>query len=103
MADNILKKQIDCIAEDFLGEVYGTPNKPMREALGHLFGAITTGGSTLVSDIARPLRKDSSDAEAKRARELVSGWLGRWDFVSSATPWLLKRARASVFSGNGGS
>ena len=67
----------------------------MREALGHLFGAITTGGSTLVSDIARPLRKDSSDAEAKRVRELVSGWLGRWDFVSPVTPWLLKRARAS--------
>ena len=95
VADNILKKQIDCIAEDFLGEVYGKLNKPGREALGHLFGAITTGGSTLVSDIARPLRADSSEAEAKRAQQLVSGWLGRWDFASPTNPWLLKRAPAS--------
>ena len=95
MADNILKNQLDCIAEHFLGEVYGKRNKPERDALGHLFGTITTGGSTLVSDIARPLRADSSEAEAKRAQELVSGWLGRWDFAAPMNPWLLKRAVAS--------
>ena len=73
VADNILKKQIDCIAEDFLGEVYGKLNKPGREALGHLFGAITTGGSTLVSDIARPLRAEIRQglAEGADERELL--------------------------------
>ena len=95
MADNILKKQIDCISEDFLRGVYVEAAKPMWGALTHLFGRVTTGKSTLVTDIARPLRADSSRAEAKRAEEKVSGWLGRWDLSSPVNPWLLKRAEAS--------
>ena len=31
---------------------------------------------------------DSSRAEAKRAEETVSGWLGRWDISSPVNPWL---------------
>ena len=95
MADNILKKQIDCISEDFLRGIYVEATKPMWGALTHLFGRVTTGKSTLVTDIARPLRADSSRAEAKRAEEKVSGWLGRWDLSSPVNPWLLKRAEAS--------
>ena len=33
MADNILKKQLDCISEDFLREVFGRVSKPMWRAL----------------------------------------------------------------------
>ena len=95
VADNILKKQLDCISEDFLRGVYAEATKPMRGALRHLFGKVTTGKSTLVRDIARSLRADSSRAEAKRAEEKVSGWLGRWDFSKPVNPWLLKRAEAS--------
>ena len=95
MADNILKKQLDCISEDFLRGVYAEATKPMWGALRHLFGKVTTGKSTLVRDIARSLRADSSRAEAKRAEEKVSGWLGRWDFSKPVNPWLLKRAEAS--------
>ena len=65
MASNILKKQLDCISEDFLGEVFGRVGKPMWRALTHMFGAVTTGKSTLVTDIARTLRADSSRSEAK--------------------------------------
>ena len=36
--DNILKKQLDCIGEDFLGRIFGDLGKPEREALKHLFG-----------------------------------------------------------------
>lgn len=95
MADNILKKQIDCISKDFLRDVYVEATKPMWGALTHLFGRVLTGKSTLVTDIARSLRADSSRAEAKRAEEKVSGWLGRWDFSSPVNSWLLKRAEAS--------
>ena len=48
-----------------------------------------------MTDIARPLRADSSRAEAKRAEEKVSGWLGRWDFSAPVNPWLLGGAAAS--------
>ena len=94
MADNILKKQLNCISEDFPGEVFGRVRKPMWRALTHVFGAVTTGKSTLVKDIARTLRADSSRAESKRAEEMVSGWLGRWDFAKPLNPWLLGKARA---------
>ena len=92
MADNILKKQLDCISEDFLRGVFGRVGKPMWRALTHMFGAVTTGKSTLVTDIARTLRADSSRSEAKRAEEKVSGWLGRWDFAKPLNPWLLGKA-----------
>ena len=92
MADNILKKQLDCISEDFLREVFGRVCKPMWRALTHVFGAVTTGKSTLVKDIARALRADSSRAESKRAEEKVSGWLGRWDFAKPLNPWLIGKA-----------
>ena len=95
MADNILKKQLDCISEDFLRGVYAGATKPMWGALVHLFGRVVTGKSTLVTDMARSLRADSSRAEAKRAEEKVSGWLGRWDFSKPLNPWLLGRAEAS--------
>ena len=95
VADNILKKQLDCISEDFLRGIYADATRPMWGALTHLFGRVTTGKSTLVTDMARPLRADSSRAEAKRAEEKVSGWLGRWDFSKPLNPWLLGRAEAS--------
>ena len=65
---------------------------PMWRALTHMFVAVTTGKSTLVTDIARTLRADSSRSEAKRAEEKVSGWLGRWDFAKALNPWLLGKA-----------
>ena len=64
----------------------------MWRALTHMFVAVTTGKSTLVTDIARTLRADSSRSEAKRAEEKVSGWLGRWDFAKPLNPWLLGKA-----------
>ena len=99
MADNILKKQLECINEDFLRGVFGQVGKPMWRALAHMFGAVTTGRSTLVSDIARTLRADNSRAEAKRAEEKVSGWLGRWDFAGPMNPWLLGKASACASDG----
>lgn len=95
MADNILKNQLDCISEDFLRGIFVGLAKPAWNALKHVFGKVTTGKSTLVTDIARPLRADSSRAEAKRAGEKVSGWLGRWDFAKPLNPWLLGKASAS--------
>ena len=95
VAHNILKKQIDCISEDFLKGIYKSLSKPKWRALSHLFGRVATSGSTLVTDLARPLRADSSRAEAKRAEEKVSGWLGRWDFAEALNGWLLKRVIAS--------
>lgn len=92
---NILKNQLECISENFLKEVFGQVSKPMRRALLHLFGEITLGRSTLVTDIARSLRVNNSRAEAKRAEEKVSGWLGQWDFSKFLNPWLLKKATAS--------
>ena len=92
MADNILKKQLGCISEDFLRGVFGRVGMPMWRALTHMFVAVTTGKSTLVTDIARTLRADSSRSEAKRAEEKVSGWLGRWDFAKPLNPWLLGKA-----------
>lgn len=95
MADNILKKRLDCISEDFLRGIFVGLGKPAWNALTHVFGKVTTGKSTLVADIARSLRADSSRAEAKRAEEKVSGWLGRWDFSGPVNPWLLGRAEAT--------
>ena len=68
MADNILKKQLDCISEDFLMGIYADATRPMWGALTHLFGRVTTGKSTLVTDIARPLRADSSRAKLRAQR-----------------------------------
>ena len=68
MADNILKKQLDCIGEDFLRGIFTGLAKPAWGALTHLFGRVTTGKSTLVADIARPLRADSSRAKLRAQR-----------------------------------
>lgn len=95
MSDNILKKQLDCISEDFLEGIFTGLAKPAWGALRYMFGKVVTGKSTLVTDIARSLRADSSRAEAKRAEERVSGWLGRWDFSRPVNQWLLGRAEAS--------
>jgi hypothetical protein len=95
VADNILKKRLDCISEDFLAGIFTGLAKPAWGALRYMFGKVVTGKSTLVTDMARSLRADSSRAEAKRAEEKVSGWLGRWDFSKPLNPWLLGRAEAS--------
>jgi len=95
VADNILKKQLDCISEDFLRGIFTGLAKPEWGALTHIFGRVAMGMNTLVTDIARPQRADSSRAEAKRTEEKVSGWLGRWDFSAPANPWLLGGAAAS--------
>lgn len=70
--------------------------KYARHAIETLFGGIFTGKSTLVTDLARSLRKDSSASEAKRANERVSGWLASWDFLPAANPWLLEKAREAA-------
>ena len=71
MADNILKKQLGCISEDFLRGVFGRVGMPMWRALTHMFVAVTTGKSTLVTDIARTLRADSSRSDAKDAASTI--------------------------------
>ena len=81
-------------ASDFLRGIYAEATKPMWGALTHMFGKMTTGKSTLVTDIARPLRADSSRAEEMRAEEKVFGWLGRWDISSPVNPWLARGRRA---------
>ena len=90
---NLLKRQMDCICKEYLAGIFPAVGKCARGALETLFGGIVAGKSTLVTDLARPLRRDSSAKEAKRANERVSGWLGRWDFVSALNPWLLGKAR----------
>ncbi len=96
MTDNILKNQILCTCEEYLDEVYGAQTKPFRDAVLHVFNAIVTGSSTLVSDLSRTLRGDSSRAEAKRTQELVSSWLMRYDFTSPANPHLLAGAKGAT-------
>ena len=99
MADNLLESHLDCICKNFLASVFPALGKCARHALETLSGGIFTGKSTLVTDLARSLRKDSSAAEAKRANERVSGWLASWDFVSAANPWLLEKAREAASDG----
>lgn len=90
MADNILQKSIRVTCEEFLGDVFGKRPKPEWNALASLFTEIVTGRSTLVSDLSKPLRENASRAESKRVQELVSGWLGRYDFVGGTGGWLLR-------------
>ena len=75
--------------------------KPEWNALKTLFSEIVVGKSTLVSDMSKPLRENSSKPERKRAQERVSGWLGNYDFVEATGGWLRrrrpKRARNGVF------
>ncbi len=92
MGKNLLKTQLDCICKEYLAGIFPALGKCARGALETLFGGIVREKSTLVTDLARPLRRDSSAAEAKRANERVSAWLGRWDFVSALNPWLLGKA-----------
>ena len=96
MTDNILKNQILCTCGEYLAEVYGTRTKPFRDAALHVFDAIVTGSSTLVSDLSRTLRRDASLEEAKRTQELVSRWLEHYDFTSAANPHLLGDARGAT-------
>ena len=88
--DNILKKSLDVTCEDFLKGVFGERSRPEWAALMTLFTEIVTGKSTLVSDLSRPLRENSSRAECKRVQERVSGWLARYSFVEATGGWLLK-------------
>ena len=87
---NILQNSLDVTYEDFLRGVFGVKSKPERTALKSLFSEIVTGKSTLVSDLSKPLRENSSKPERKRAQERVSGWLGNYDFVEATGGWLLK-------------
>ena len=87
---NILQNSLDVTYEDFLKGVFGARPKPERNALKSLFSEIVTGKSTLVSDLSKPLRENSSKAECKRVQERVSGWLGNYDFVEATGGWLLK-------------
>ena len=93
MNSNILKSHLEGITKDFLSGIYTELGTCARRALETVFGAIVTVRSTLVTDLARSLREENTAAEAKRANEKVSGWLGRWDFVSALKPWLLAKAR----------
>ena len=87
---NILQNSLDVTYEDFLRGVFGVKSKPEWNALKTLFSEIVVGKSTLVSDMSKPLREDSSKPERKRAQERVSGWLGNYDFVGETGGWLLK-------------
>ena len=87
---NILQNSLDVTYEDFLKGVFGVKAKPEWNALKTLFSEIVVGKSTLVSDLSKPLREDSSKPERKRAQERVSGWLGNYDFVGETGGWLLK-------------
>ena len=87
---NILQNSLDVTYEDFLKGVFGARPKPERNALKSLFSEIVTGKSTLVSDLSKPLRENSSKAECKRVQERVSGRLGNYDFVEATGGWLLK-------------
>ena len=87
---NILKNSLDVTYEDFLKGVFGEKPKPEWNALKTLFSEIVVGKSTLVSDMSKPLRENSSKPERKRAQERVSGWLGNYDFVEATGGWLLK-------------
>ena len=87
---NILQNSLDVTYEDFLRGVFGMKPKPEWNALKTLFSEIVVGKSTLVSDLSKPLRENSSKPERKRAQERVSGWLGNYDFVEATGGWLLK-------------
>ena len=87
---NILQNSLDVTYEDFLKGVFGVKPKPEWNALKTLFSEIVVGKSTLVSDLSKPLRENSSKPERKRAQERVSGWLGNYDFVEATGGWLLK-------------
>lgn len=87
---NILQNSLDVTYEDFLKGVFGVKPKPEWNALKTLFSEIVVGKSTLVSDMSKPLRENSSKPERKRAQERVSGWLGNYDFVEATGGWLLK-------------
>ena len=87
---NILQNSLDVTYDDFLKGVFGMKPKPEWNALKTLFSEIVVGKSTLVSDMSKPLRENSSKPERKRAQERVSGWLGNYDFVEATGGWLLK-------------
>ena len=88
--DNILQNSLDVTYADLLKGVFGMKPKPEWNALKTLFSEIVVGKSTLVSDMSKPLRENSSKPERKRAQERVSGWLGNYDFVEATGGWLLK-------------
>ena len=73
---NILQNSLDVTYDDFLKGVFGMKPKPEWNALKTIFSEIVVGKSTLVSDMSKPLRENSSKPERKRAQERVSGWLG---------------------------
>ena len=87
---NILQNSLDVTYEDFLKGVFGMKPKPEWNALKTIFSEIVVGKSTLVSDMSKPLRENSSKPECKRVQERVSGWLGNYDFVEATGGWLLK-------------
>ena len=101
MADNILKRHVDCTCADFLAEVYGELAKPRGRALLALFSSAIGRGSAIVKDISAPLRRDGTPLESKRAQEMVSRWLGNYDLVARLNPYLLARGAPEVGADTG--
>ena len=87
MADNILKKQLECIGEDFLRGVFGRVGMPMWRALTHMFGAVMTGKSTLATDFLR---------KAKGFKKVLKHLSDNLEAVSMKTHALLAGIRALV-------
>jgi len=96
LANNILKKDVDCTCADFLAEVYVELSKPCGKALQALFTSAIGRGSAIVKEMSMPLRANGTPLESKRAQEMVSRWLGNYDLCARLNPYLLKRGAPEV-------
>ena len=86
MAESIPQRAVTRTADRLLGEVYPGLGAVPRAACRALFMAVVRTGRTLVRDIARTMYDGS--VCMKGLQEKVSGWLGRYDFLSAAARWL---------------
>lgn len=94
MADSIPKNAVARTADRLLGEVYPGLGAVPRAACRALFLAVVRTGQALVRDIARTMYDGS--VCMKGLQEKVSGWLGRYDFLTGAAQWLWLRGVALV-------
>lgn len=94
MADSIPKNAVARTADRLLGEVYPGLGAVPRAACRALFLAVVRTGQALVRDIARTMYDGS--VCMKGLQEKVSGWLGRYDFLTGAAQWLWRRGVALV-------
>jgi len=99
VTDNILKNQVERTCDEFIVEVAGRQRKPFLDALKTSFSTIVLGRSTLVKDMSSFLREDQTPLERKRVQELMSCWLGTYDFASLVNPYLLGRFAPEVSDG----